>query len=49
MIKKFEDLDLSRQYTYADYLIWRLKERLELFKAWVNKSLLLRVESTRKL
>ncbi len=29
---KFEDLDLSKTYTYADYLLWQFQERLELIK-----------------
>ncbi len=34
-IERFEDLDLSRQYTYADYVSWKFQERVELFKGWV--------------
>ena len=37
MITEFKDLDLSKQYTYADYLSWRFKERVELFRGWVKK------------
>lgn len=37
MITDFKDLDLSKQYTYADYLTWRFKERVELFRGWVKK------------
>jgi Uma2 family endonuclease len=29
---KFEDLDLSKKYTYADYLTWRFDEYVELIK-----------------
>lgn len=29
---KFEDLDLSKTYTYADYLTWKLDEYVELIK-----------------
>lgn len=29
---KFEDLDLSKTYTYADYLTWQLDEYVELIK-----------------
>ena len=36
-ITRFEDLDLTRQYTYADYLTWRLTERVELLRGWVAK------------
>lgn len=34
-ITRFEDLDLSRQYTYADYLTWKFEERVELLRGWV--------------
>ena len=37
MVKDFDALDLTKQYTYADYLTWRFKERVELFKGWVMK------------
>ena len=37
MITKFNQLDLSKKYTYADYLTWRFAERVELFKGWVLK------------
>jgi Uma2 family endonuclease len=33
----FADLDLSKSYTYADYLKWRFNERLELIKGKVYK------------
>ena len=36
-IKRFEDLDLTRQYTYADYLTWEFQERVELIKGWVAR------------
>ena len=36
-ITRFEDLDLSRRYTYADYLTWEFKERVELFRGWVSR------------
>lgn len=29
---KLENMDLNKTYSYADYLIWRFKERVELFK-----------------
>lgn len=31
-IKSLSQLDLSKTYTYADYLLWQFKERVELFK-----------------
>ena len=36
-ITRFEDLDLTRQYTYADYLTWEFQERVELLRGWVAK------------
>ncbi len=36
-ILRFEDLDLTRQYTYADYLTWQFRERVELLRGWVAK------------
>ena len=36
-VTRFEDLDLSKQYTYADYLTWEFSERVELFNGWVAK------------
>ena len=36
-IVRFEDLDLTRQYTYADYLTWRFTERVELLRGWVTR------------
>jgi len=37
MISNFDQLDLSKRYSYADYLTWRFKERVELFRGWVQK------------
>ena len=36
-IERFEDLDLSRRYTYSDYVTWKFQERVELFKGWVMR------------
>jgi len=36
-ITKFKQLDLSGYYTYADYLTWRFKERVELIKGMIFK------------
>ncbi len=33
----FNDLDLTKQYSYADYLAFRFKERLELIKGFIFK------------
>lgn len=35
MVTRFEDLDLTKQYTYADYLTWEFQERLELIKGYI--------------
>jgi Uma2 family endonuclease len=37
MINDFTSLDLSKQYSYADYLTWQFKERVELIKGLVFK------------
>ncbi len=37
MITDISQLDLSKRYSYADYLTWRFKERVELFKGWLAK------------
>jgi hypothetical protein len=37
MVHHFDNLDLSKQYTYADYLTWKFKERVELIKGWIYK------------
>lgn len=34
---QFSDLDLSKSYTYADYLKWQFNERLELIKGKIFK------------
>jgi len=36
-VTRFEDLDLSRQYTYADYLTWQFSERVELLRGWIAR------------
>ena len=36
-VSKFEDLDLSGTYTYADYLKWEFDERLELIRGKIFK------------
>ena len=36
-ITDINELDLSKQYTYADYLTWRFDERVELIKGWIYK------------
>ena len=37
MITDFNELDLNKQYTYADYLSWVFEDRVELFNGWVKK------------
>lgn len=37
MITDINQLDLHKQYTYADYLTWNFKERVELIKGWIHK------------
>ena len=37
LIYDINELDFSKQYTYADYLTWRFKERVELIKGWLHK------------
>jgi Uma2 family endonuclease len=34
-ITSFSQLDLTKQYTYADYLAWQFEERVELLKGWI--------------
>ena len=36
-ILSISQLDLSKKYTYADYLKWKFDERLELIKGFVHK------------
>ncbi|WP_460673321.1 Uma2 family endonuclease [Larkinella ripae] len=36
-ITSLDQLDLTRQYTYADYLTWRVQERLELIRGYIWK------------
>lgn len=37
MITDFQQLELTKQYTYSDYLTWKFKERVELIRGWVVK------------
>ena len=36
-IMQFSDLDLTKSYTYADYLKWQFDERIELIKGKIFK------------
>lgn len=37
MVTKFSDLDLSKSYTYGDYLMWNFEEKVELIKGKIFK------------
>ena len=37
MITNIDDLDFTRQYTYADYLTWQFDERVELIRGWISR------------
>ncbi len=37
VVKKFSDLDLTKTYTYSDYLLWQFSERVELIKGFIRK------------
>lgn len=37
MITRIDQLDLSKQYSYADYLKWQFQERVELIKGYIFK------------
>lgn len=37
MVKNINELDLSKRYSYADYLTWRFNERVELIKGRIFK------------
>ena len=37
IITDISQLDLTKQYTYADYLAWQIEERLELIKGWIMR------------
>jgi len=37
MITSLDQLDLNKKYTYADYLTWQFKERVELIKGRIFK------------
>jgi Uma2 family endonuclease len=36
-ITDISQLNLKKQYTYADYLTWQFEDRLELIKGWIYK------------
>jgi Uma2 family endonuclease len=37
MIRNIDELDFTKQYTYADYLTWRFDERVELIRGWISR------------
>jgi Putative restriction endonuclease len=37
VVKNFSDLDLTKQYSYSDYLLWQFSERVELIKGYILK------------
>ena len=37
VVTQFSDLDLAKQYSYSDYLLWEFKERVELIKGFIYK------------
>jgi len=37
MITDINQLDLSKRYTYADYLTWRFKDRVELIRGYIRR------------
>jgi Uma2 family endonuclease len=37
MITDINQLDLTKQYTYADYLTWQFSDRVELIRGWIKK------------
>src|ERR1700733_6262955 len=37
MITDINQLDLTKQYNYADYLTWQFQDRVELIKGWIKK------------
>jgi Uma2 family endonuclease len=37
VVKNIKELDLNNKYSYADYLTWQFKERLELIKGYIFK------------
>lgn len=37
VITDIDELDLSKRYTYGDYLMWRFHERVELIRGWIAR------------
>ena len=36
-VYNFSDLDLTKTYSYSDYLLWKFDERIELIKGLILK------------
>ncbi|WP_310558572.1 Uma2 family endonuclease [Flavobacterium sp.] len=36
-VTNFSDLDLTKEYTYSDYLLWQFSERVELIKGFIRQ------------
>ncbi len=37
VVYNFSDLDLTKTYSYSDYLLWKFEERVELIKGFITK------------
>ncbi len=37
IVTNLSDLDLTKQYSYADYLLWQFSDRVELIKGYIMK------------
>lgn len=37
VVTNFSDLDLTKEYTYSDYLLWQFSERVELIRGFIRK------------
>jgi len=37
IVTNFSDLDLTKTYSYADYLLWQFQDRVELIKGFIQK------------
>ena len=36
-VLNFSDLDLTKQYSYSDYMLWQFQDRVELIKGFISK------------
>lgn len=37
IVTQFSELDVKKEYTYSDYLLWQFTERVELIKGFIKK------------